>query len=484
MEPIPVKEIWNNLFEQTFHVQPERYDYLPRSGSDRVYCRLFAGAVTAVGAYNPDIKENEAFFSFTLSFKQIGVHVPEILGIAPDRHHYLLSDLGNETLYDRIASQKKEGVCSATLCILKEVLAGLAKIQVEGSKIIDFNVCYPRMEFDKQSVLWDLNYFKYEFLKLTGTAFNEELLESDFNTLAEALANVPSTYFMYRDFQARNVMLLDNSPWFIDYQGGRRGPLQYDLASILFSPKTRLNPFQREALLNYYLECLDKKIRINRDEFKDRYYGFVLIRILQALGAYGFRGIFERKPHFRESIPIAIHNLAYLLDNQVFKFDLPEVFRIIRYLAGSKWANPYVVDKERLTVRISSFSFKKGIPDDPSDNGGGFVFDCRGLPNPGRYPEYKGLSGLDEEVVNYLLGFEEVAVFQESARSMVEITVKEYLARGFNHLCIGFGCTGGQHRSVYQAEKMAAWLKNNFDADVVILHTEKENWSNHGKKGM
>ncbi len=484
MEPVPVREIWNELFEQSFHVQPERCVFLPRSGSDRVYCRLVAGALQVIGAYNADMKENEAFFSFTHSFTQIGVRVPEIVRIAPDRKHYLISDLGSETLYDRIVYQKKEGACSSTLCLLKEVLADLVNIQVDGSAVVDFSVCYPRAEFDKQSVLWDLNYYKYEFLKLTATPFNEELLENDFNTLADFLAEAPSTYFMYRDFQARNVMLVGNAPWFIDYQGGRRGPLQYDLASILFSPKTRLNSVQREVLLDYYLDCLEDKVHINRQEFKDHYYGFVLIRILQAMGAYAFRGIFERKPHFRESIPDAIHNLVYLLDKKVLTIDLPEVFRIIRHLAVSKWSKPYVVDKDRLTVRISSFSYKKGIPDDPSENGGGFVFDCRSLPNPGRYPEYKTLSGLDEVVVQYLEGYEEVAAFQESARKMVEITIKEYLARGFNHLCIGFGCTGGQHRSVYQAERMAAWVKNNFDVDVVIVHTEKENWKNNGKKGL
>jgi aminoglycoside/choline kinase family phosphotransferase len=286
--------------------------------------------------------------------------------------------------------------------LLKEVLAGLLKIQVEGAKTIDFSKCYPRAAFDRQSVMWDLNYFKYEFLKLTGTLFDEQLLEDDFNRLADYLMLAPANYFMHRDFQSRNIMMIGETPWFIDYQGGRLGPLQYDLASLLFSPKTGLNEVQREVMLEYYLTLLGNYTPINRNEFIDFYYAFALIRILQALGAYGFRGIFERKPNFRSSTPQAIGNLSYLLKKELIKIELPEIFRIIDSLTTSEWAERFELPKDQLTVRVTSFSFKKGIPYDPSENGGGFVFDCRGLPNPGRFTEYKQISGLDQPVIAYL----------------------------------------------------------------------------------
>jgi aminoglycoside/choline kinase family phosphotransferase len=462
-----------SLFELTFNKKPSIIEQIPISGSERVYFRMKADGISTIGAFNPEIKENEAFFSFTQTFLNLGINVPTIFAIAPDRLHYLISDLGNESFYNHILNIHNTGKCRGGICLLKGILTGLLKIQIEGAKAIDFEKCYPCKSFDRQSVMWDLNYFKYEFLKLTGTHFDEQLLENDFIRLADYLIQAPAEYFMYRDFQSRNIMLVGDTPWFIDYQGGRRGPLQYDLASLLFSPKTGLNRVQREVMLEYYIKQLEIYIPVNHDEFIDFYYSFVLIRILQALGAYGFRGIFEQKPNFRNSIPDAIENLKYLLDKDLLKIELPEIFRIIDHLATSEWAKRFELSENQLTVRITSFSYKKGIPADPSENGGGFVFDCRGLPNPGRLKEYQDLTGLDRPVIDYLEQYIEVIAFQQKAREIVKISIDDYLTRGFNHLSVSFGCTGGQHRSVYHAENFARWVENNFPVKVVLIHTEK-----------
>jgi aminoglycoside/choline kinase family phosphotransferase len=464
------------LFEAVFGVKPEYVIQLPLSGSDRVYYRLQSGDRTAIGAYNADITENEAFFSFTETFKSNGLKVPALLKVAPNRMHYLVEDLGNETLFHRISNSGKSESGKAFLCLIKESLYELINVQLLGGEKIDFSKCYPRQAFDRQSILWDLNYFKYEFLKLASVPFNEQALEDDFNTLSDYLLTAPSDYFMFRDFQSRNIMLVNDKPWFIDYQGGRRGPLQYDLASLLYSPKTGLNAIQREALLEFYLSKLEGRINVDRTAFTQFYYGFVLIRILQALGAYGFRGLYEQKPNFRSSIPEAIANLNSLLENQLVLPNLPEIKAIANRLALSKWAKKEEIPSEGLTIRITSFSYKKGIPFDPSENGGGFVFDCRGLPNPGRYEEYRSYSGHDKKVTDYLEQFSEVEEFQDNVRKVVKTSIDNYLKRGFNHLCINFGCTGGQHRSVYNAEKFAVWVQNNYAVNVVLIHTEKENW--------
>jgi len=469
-------DILASLFELRFQKKPDSVEPLPRSGSDRIYYRLKTGEQSAIGAFNPDIKENEAFLSFTQTFHKLGIKVPSLLAIAPDRQHYLISDLGKDTLYDRICKCPKTEEGKSTLCLIKEVLPGLLKMQIEGARAIDFEKCYPRKAFDRQSITWDLNYFKYEFLKLTQTPFDEQALEDDFNKLTDYLMLAPSDYFMHRDFQSRNIMLVDNEPWFIDYQGGRKGPLQYDLASLLFSPKTGLNNTQREVMLEIYMNRLENYLEFDREEFVGFFYGFALIRILQAMGAYSFRGIFEGKPNFRSSIPYAIKNLEFLVENNLLKIDLPEIKKIISYLIQSEWSKKFELTEDKLTIRVTSFSYKKGIPFDPSENGGGFVFDCRGLPNPGRLKEYQKLSGQDEPISNYLEQYEQVKIFQEHVRKIVEISIKEYLQRGFNHLTVSFGCTGGQHRSVYHAENFARWVGNNFPVRVVLIHTEKANW--------
>lgn len=477
-------EILQNLFEAHTGNKTNGIKILPASGSDRKYFRLYAENQQLVGVFNADIPENEAFFSFTNTFAALNIRVPQLLAIHPDRMHYLLSDLGDETLYHRIQKKTLAPDERPALCVIKKSLKQLVVMQIEGGKHIDFGKCYPREAFDRQAIIWDLNYFKYSFLKLTGIAFEEQALEDDFTSLCNFLLEAPSNYFMFRDFQSRNIMVIDNDPWFIDYQGGRRGPLQYDLASLLFSPKTGLNDTQKDLLLDFYLRHLSNYEAVDINAFKKYYHGFVLIRILQAMGAYGFRGIFEKKSAFRNSIPLAIDNLNTLFEKDLLAIKLPALQKIVLGLKASEWAQTYTPSPNKLTIRICSFSYKKGIPDDPGDNGGGFVFDCRGLPNPGRFPEYQTFSGLDNSVISYLENYTEVTEFQEQVRAMLNISIKEYLQRGFQHLCVNFGCTGGQHRSVYQAEKFAVWVKNNFPVEVVIIHTEQKNWKKDGQNTM
>lgn len=466
-------DILSTLFSMVFfNEKPTSIDKLPGSGSDRVYYRLKNENWSAIGAFNENVKENEAFFSFTNTFLEIRIPVPTLYAIAPDRQHYLISDLGNETFYDLIASKRKSGNCGDAICVMKEVLAGLIMIQLDGGDTIDFSKCYPSEAFDRRAIMWDLNYFKYQFLKISTVPFDEQCLEDDFEQLADYLLQAPSHFFMYRDFQSRNIMMVGNKPFFIDYQGGRRGPLQYDLASLLFSPKTGLNPVQREVMLEYYIKVLESYFTFDRKEFINFYYAFALARIMQAIGAYGFRGIYEHKANFRSSIPLAIENLKWIKDNNHITIELPEIYRIIDSLAQSEWAQKFDLPANKLTVRVTSFSYKKGIPADPSENGGGFVFDCRGLPNPGRFPEYKNQTGLYEPVIQYLEQFDEVNRFQQNVRDLVKISLDEYLSRGFNHLMVSFGCTGGQHRSVYNAESFARWLENNFAVNVVLFHNE------------
>jgi hypothetical protein len=339
---------------------------------------------------------------------------------------------------------------------------------------VDYSVCYPREAFDKQSMMWDLNYFKYYFLKLAKIPFDEQALEDDFQAFSDYLLSAPSDYFLYRDFQSRNVMLKNGGVHFIDYQGGRRGALQYDLASLLYDGKADIPQEVRSQLFRFYIAELKNYIPVNESEFTSYFNGFVLIRIMQAMGAYGFRGFYEKKEHFLKSIPFAINNLKNLLPELNLPVELPELLNVLQLLTQSETLKEIGQVKSNLTVRITSFSYKKGIPSDPSGNGGGFVFDCRALNNPGRYAEYKNLTGKDLKVQQFIEQNSEMKLFLKPVKTLVEQTVKNYLERGFSHLSVSFGCTGGQHRSVYAAEKLAAWLRNNFPVNVVLVHREQQ----------
>lgn len=473
----PNTEKLRRLFELKFNEQAIQTEQLEQSGSERIYFRLTGKKNKAIGAFNNNTSENDAFFSFTESFYNSGIPVPEIIGIDKDRKHYLISDLGNTTLFEHLC---KMNYSPQALCYVKKAILELLNIQLNGKKIIDFSKAYPREYFDRQSIMWDLNYFKYNFLKITQTNFDEQALEDDFENLADELLKAPTGYFMYRDFQTRNIIINNEDLSFIDYQGGRKGPLQYDLASILFSPKTGLNNIQRETLLEIYLNELNNKQKIDREKFVNHFYLFALLRILQALGAYGLRGIVERKPGFKKSIPAAIQNLTFLFDNKINEQQFPEIRKCTKELQKKYFPNEQQTINKSLTIRVSSFSYKNGYPEDPSDNGGGFVFDCRGLPNPGRLTEYKKLSGTDKKVIEYLEKYKEVINYTKNVEKLVMPTIENYVERGFEHLCVSFGCTGGQHRSVYNAEVFARTIQNKYPINVVLIHTESQNWEKNG----
>jgi len=463
------------LFENQFNEKVETFEMLPASGSYREYCRLQNANRSVIGALNTDLKENTAFLSFTNHFFKKGLHVPEIYAVSSDLKKYLQQDLGNVTLFNFLSTtREKEGFSENIVSKYKKVLEELPKIQIIAGKELDYSVCYPRDAFDKQSMMWDLNYFKYYFLKLAKIQFDEQALEDDFQLLSNYLLSANSGFFLYRDFQSRNVMLKDDEVYFIDYQGGRRGALQYDLASLLYDGKADIPESIRTQLFQFYLKELKKYLTVDEEKFTAFYKGFVFIRIMQAMGAYGFRGFYEKKEHFLKSIPFALKNLKTLLKDVSLPVELPELFNVFEQLIHSEVLKEIGQTKNDLTVRITSFSYKNGIPTDPSGNGGGHVFDCRAINNPGRYAEYKELTGKDLAVQEFLEQKSEIGIFLNSVKVLVDQSVKTYLERGFTNLCVNFGCTGGQHRSVYSAEKIAKHLQNNFPVNVVLSHREQE----------
>ena len=374
----------------------------------------------------------------------------------------------------------------------RKVAAILPRFQVEAGRDLNYKVCYPRSSFDRQSIAWDLNYFKYYFLRLAGIAFNEQALERDFSRLTKFLLGADRDYFLYRDFQSRNIMLRrvmnkvlnkdlnEAQPFFLDYQGGRKGALQYDIASLLYDAKADLPPDLRQQLLDHYLDSLAGFIELDRAVFMQFYYPYVYARIMQALGAYGFRGFYERKEHFLQSVPYALRNLRWLLHNVELPIALPALMDAFKSMVASEKLQELAPEPEKLTVRIFSFSFHRGLPQDETGNGGGFVFDGRSLPNPGREERFKTLTGKDAPVADYLNQQESVQQFLAGVKSLVDASVSNYQRRGFKHLMVSFGCTGGQHRSVYLAERLAEHLggksnsRSNEGVEVVVHHREQE----------
>jgi aminoglycoside/choline kinase family phosphotransferase len=465
-----------NLFQEHFKKDAINYDPLPPSGSYREYYRIKSNEHSAIGVYNNDRKENEAFISFTKQFLSNKLKVPQLYRENLNENIYLLEDLGDETLFSKIVSLRKENNKEERIVdIYKTVLMELPKFQIEAAKEFDYSRCYPRKEFDRQSMLWDLSYFKYYFLKLAKISFNEQLIEDDFQIFTDFLLSADSKYFLYRDFQSRNVMLKDEKPYFIDYQGGRRGPLQYDVASILFDAKAELTFEMRTELLNFYTSLIKNKHGLDKYDFIEYYKPFILIRILQAMGAYGFRGFYERKSHFLKSIPPALKNMEWLLNNWDTSLKLPHLFKCLELMINSdelrKHSYP-LLNESKLTVTVRSFSYKKGLPADNSGNGGGFIFDCRSIHNPGRYEQYKDQTGKDKDVIDFLKKESDVDKFLENTFNLVDSSVENYITRGFTNLMVGFGCTGGQHRSVYCADEMAKHLHEKYKVNVILLHSE------------
>ncbi|MCR4825827.1 MAG: phosphotransferase [Bacteroidales bacterium] len=449
---------------------------LAQSGSHRRYYRFtFEDGNTLIGAYNNDVAENKAFFEYTRFFAAQQLNVPTLLAVYEDEKHYLLNDLGKQTLYDRLCEIRTNNDDFHEIMIFyKKVVAALPQFQMTAKKGLDMSVAYPRAAFDRQSMQWDLNYFKYYYLKMMYIPFNEQLLEDDYQRFMDYLLSVDDDYFLYRDFQSRNIMVYQDDVWFIDYQGGRKGALQYDIASLLYDAKADLSPEIREELLECYMDNLAQYIPVDRKQFKAYFNAFSLIRIMQAMGAYGYRGYFERKTHFLQSVPYAIRNMRYLLQHNALPDGLPELQQVLQTVVDS-YVEPVKENPDKLTVMVQSFSYKKGLPEDNSGNGGGFVFDCRALPNPGREKQYASFTGKDDCVIAYLQQYKEVEIFENHVCALVDMSVDNYLERKFTHLTVNFGCTGGQHRSVYFAEQTAAHLREKYPQIVVeVGHRERD----------
>ena len=476
-------EVLKRLFEQHFHTPAARVHALQGElgGSGRNIIRLSGENQSAIGILYDVREENVAFLEFSRHFRQHGLPVPQVYGEDLSQGAYLEQDLGDTTLFDFLSANRTgEKVSPQAVEAYRRVVAVLPRFQIEAGRDLNYKVCYPRASFDRQSIAWDLNYFKYYFLKLAGIPFNEQALENDFSRLTKFLLSADRDYFLYRDFQSRNVMLRDGEPYFVDYQGGRKGALQYDVASLLYDAKADLPPELRQQLLDHYLKSLSGFIKIDRETFLQYYYGYVYVRMMQAFGAYGFRGFYERKTHFLQSVPYALKNLRWLLHNVELPIALPTLMEAFRGMLASEKLQRLNSDAhephraasepDHLTVRVFSFSFHRGLPKDESGNGGGFVFDGRSLSNPGREERYKQLTGKDAPVIEYLDQQQGAHTFLANATSLVDSSVAEYQRRGFKNLMVSFGCTGGQHRSVYLAQKLAKHLSGRNGVEVVLRH--------------
>ena len=463
-----------------------KVERLPGAGSNRKYYRMTdrdGGSV--VGVVGEEQEENQAFVYLSRHLRRHGIHVPEVYAVSRDTTRYIQEDLGDTSLFDALKSGREaQGMYSSQEKeLLKRVIKTLPCIQTEGAKDMEWENCYPQPAFDTDSVMFDLNYFKYCFLKPSGIAFNEVKLEADFRLMAEDLTAEGCKYFMYRDFQARNIMLdAKGNPHFIDFQGGRRGPLYYDLASFLWQASAKYPECLRNELIDTYYDTLGNYTeQPERKLFNNRLSLFVLFRIMQVLGAYGFRGYFERKKHFLDSIPPAIGNLRKMIADKV-SLPYPYLTTVLERLAElpqpteDEKGMPSVSRHEGkgpLVVRVFSFSYKKGIPEDESGNGGGYVFDCRSTHNPGRYERYKQLTGMDEPVIKFLEDDGEILTFVNSIYKLADHHVERYMERGFTNLMFSFGCTGGQHRSVYCAQHLAEHINRKHGVEVRLCHREQ-----------
>ena len=454
-----------DLYIKTYGSEPLSVVRLTGDGSNRVYYRI-SGVVPVMGVVGTSMEENRAFIALSKAFKASGVAAPVVLAVSDDGFRYLQEDLGDATLYGAMAAARENGTFEAEdMACLRSVIAELPRIQFGVSRNFDFSLCYPVSDFNERTVMWDLNYFKYCFLKGVGVEFNENRLEDEFVKLTAMLLSDNDNVFLYRDFQSRNVMLKDGEPYFIDFQGGRRGPIYYDIASFVGQARAKYTDAAVESMVEAYLAALDQYKSVDREHFMKMLRLFRVFRLLQNLGTYGYRGLFERKKAFVESIPAALEQLSQLLA-QVGGFEY------IHSLIDEIAALPMFVrdDSKELTVDVMSFSYKRGIPDDISGNGGGFVFDCRAIHNPGRYEPYKKLTGMDEPVIRFLETESNIAEFLENAYALVDNMVDTYKKRGFTHVQVCCGCTGGQHRSVYSAEHIARHVADKFGVRVVVTH--------------
>ena len=458
------------LFSELTGKTASTLEALPSSGSNRKYYRLQSDNISLIGVHGESVQENQAFIYLAKHFRAKGLNVPEVVSVSDDKMFYLQQDLGDTILFESIKEGRLSGVFShQEKELLHKTISALADFQIKGAQELNFNICYPLPEFNHRSVMWDLNYFKYSFLKTTGMDFREDLLENDFEKLAAKLLEDKSDTFMYRDFQSRNVMLVDDIPYFIDFQGGRKGPVYYDVASFLWQAKANLPAELKEELIKTYVASLNKYKQVKTAEFLNQLRQFVLFRTLQVLGAYGFRGYFEKKPHFIQSVPFALNNLRELLYEKFNEY--PYLDSILRKMVDlQQFAD---TRKRELKVRVYSFAYKKGIPNDVSGNGGGYVFDCRAINNPGKFERYNNVTGLDEPVIKFLEEDGEIVDFLDNIYPLVDRHVKRYMERNFTDLMISFGCTGGQHRSVYAAQHVAEHIHKKFGVKISLIHREQ-----------
>ena len=468
-----------NLFN-TFKGCPwDSIQKIPQSGGDRIYFRIHQGAETWIATYNLNVKENQTFIYFAQHFHERGMPVPKLLAVNQDQTVYLQEDVGTTSLLDVL---EQEGKTDAVFALFQKSLTALAKLQIQGAQGLDYNHCLTSKSFGKHSILTDLLYYKYYFLDTLQYPYDKQALIDELELLSDQLAQNQYDNFMFRDFQSRNIMVKEGEVFFIDFQGGMQGGLPYDLASLLWQAKAELSNDWKEKLLVHYINELQKLLPspLDVNEFKKQYHGFVLLRLLQVLGAYGFRGLFERKAHFLTSIPLGLKNLKNFLQTYSLAKDTPVFASILNWMVSKEVIQRFIPltanETTPLVITINSFSYKKGIPADDSENGGGFVFDMRGILNPGRVEEHKKQSGLDKPVQDFLEQRTKMNTFLNSVWDLIDITVEDYLKRGFTSLHINFGCTGGQHRSVYAAEQTARHLRNKYKVKTVLEHTNQKNW--------
>ncbi len=477
-----IKELFTTFSKDTI----TSIDTLPQAGSERHYFRIFTADKSFIVTYGANIKENEVFIYFSEHFKKKGLATAQIFCINGEKDIYIQEDFGDTSLLNKL---EEHGYTEYVYDLYKESLYQLALLQVKGHEELNYKKCLTNTSFGKQAIMADLLYFKYYFLDALRKPYDKQKLMDDFEALSNYLSHTAYKFFMFRDFQSRNIMVspalegLGEAVHFIDYQGGMKGAPQYDVASLLWQAKANLPDEWKRRLLEDYISYFEKIVNetIDRHVFRSQYNGYVLIRLLQVLGAYGFRGLFERKAHFLTSIPLGLQNLKWFIQNQNIGIALPEFKKVLELCISDEVITEFTpvqaTSETPLVVTINSFSFiKTGYPTDETKNGGGFVFDMRGILNPGRFDAYKHLSGLDKPVKDFLEQQTKMPEFLNSVYSVIDISVEDYIKRGFEHLTINFGCTGGQHRSVYAAEAIARHLRNKFKAKIILQHTNKENW--------
>jgi aminoglycoside/choline kinase family phosphotransferase len=467
------------LYENYFKHPIVAIDKIPESGSDRMYFRVKSKYHTCIATYSDNVKESNTFIHFAHHFKTKNGPVPLVYTINEEETIYLQEDFGDTSLLHEIELQ---GHNSYVYLLFKKSLKALAQLQIVGGESIDYSLCLTAKEFGQQAIVSDLLYFKYYFLDTLKFPYDKQALIAEFDALSNYLAHTETKHFMFRDFQSRNIMVQQDKVHFIDFQGGMKGALQYDVASLLWQAKADLPEQWKNDLLDFYIEEASALLEqpLDKVNFIAQYNGYVLIRLLQVLGAYGFRGLFERKAHFLTSIPLALKNLHWFIENRRMGISVPTFEKCLQHCVSEEVIKRFeplqATDATLLVVTINSFSYKKGIPPDSTENGGGFVFDCRSILNPGRFDEYKKQSGLDKEVKEFLDQQTEMPSFLNSVFDIVDIAVTDYIKRNFSSLMVNFGCTGGQHRSVYAAEALARHLRNKFKVTTVLTHTNEGNW--------